>query len=147
MRDYADSNSCVIFGPDSPTTKVYNPSATLDVLDIVITRDLQSLIDLTSCSPLSSDHLPVFIDTRCRSSFRCPPDRPDVRCTDWANFQAQLEAKIPHNPEFLNSMDIEECVGNFSGAIFEALVASTPKRRPHFDPNPRPRLVFRKKYA
>ena len=50
MRDYADSNSCLIFGPDSPTTKPYNPSAFPDVLDIEITTDLNSQIDLTSCS-------------------------------------------------------------------------------------------------
>ena len=147
LRDYADSNSCVNFGPDSPTTNPYIPSATPDVLYIVITRDFQSPIHLTSCSSLSSDHLPVFVDTRCRSPFHCPPDRPDVRRTDWAKFQAQLEAKIPLNLELLNSMDIEACVGNFSGAIVEALVASTPKRRPHGNPKPRPRLVFRMKYA
>ena len=33
LRDYADE-TCVIFGPDSPTTKPYNPSATPGVLDI-----------------------------------------------------------------------------------------------------------------
>jgi hypothetical protein len=37
LRDYADENSCVISGPDSPTNIPYNPSATPDVLDIVIT--------------------------------------------------------------------------------------------------------------
>ena len=43
LRDYANSNSCSIFGPDSPTTNPYNPPATPDVLDIVITRNLQSI--------------------------------------------------------------------------------------------------------
>jgi hypothetical protein len=28
LRDYADENSCLIFGPDTPTTNPYNPSAT-----------------------------------------------------------------------------------------------------------------------
>ena len=79
LTEYSDSTSCVVFRPDSPTTNLSNPSATPDVLDIVITRDLQSPIDLTSCSALSLDHLPVFIVTRCRSSFHCPPDRSDVR--------------------------------------------------------------------
>jgi len=38
LRDYADENSCLtIFGPDSTTINPYNPSATPDVLDIVIT--------------------------------------------------------------------------------------------------------------
>ena len=95
LRDYADGNSCLIFGPDSPTTNPYNSSATPDVLDIVITRGLPSPVHLTSCSALSSDHLPVLIDTMCRSSFQHPPDRPDVRRTDWAKFQTHLEADIP----------------------------------------------------
>ena len=147
LRDYADSYSSVNFGPDSPTTNPYIPSATPDVLDIVITRDFKTPIDLTSSSALSSDHLPVFVDTRCRSPFHCPSDRPHVRRTNWANFQAQLESKIPLNLELLNSMEIEAFFGNFSGAILEALVASSPKRRPHVEPKPRPRLVFRMKYA
>ncbi len=36
----------------------------------------------------------------------------------------------------LNSMDIDTCVWNFSGAILESLAASAPKRRPHSDPTP-----------
>ena len=50
LCDYADSNSCLIFGSDSPTTNPYNPSAIPDVLDIEITTDFNSQIDLTSCS-------------------------------------------------------------------------------------------------
>ena len=53
LRDYADGNSCLIFGPDTPTTNPYNPLATLDVLDIVITKNLTSPLYLTSCSALS----------------------------------------------------------------------------------------------
>jgi hypothetical protein len=63
LRDYSDEKSCLIYGPDAPTTNPYNPSATPDVLDIVITRDLPSSVYLTSCSALSSDHFPVIIDT------------------------------------------------------------------------------------
>jgi hypothetical protein len=70
LRDYADGNSCLIFGPDSPTTNTYNLSATPDVLDIVIIQNLPFLVYLTSCSALCSDHLPVLIDTACRSSFQ-----------------------------------------------------------------------------
>ena len=38
LRDYADENSCLIFGPDTPTTKPYYPSATPDFLDIAVTK-------------------------------------------------------------------------------------------------------------
>jgi hypothetical protein len=64
-RDYASGNSCLIYGPDSSTTVPYNSSATRDGLDIVITKDLTFPVYLTACSALSSDHLPVLIDTTC----------------------------------------------------------------------------------
>jgi hypothetical protein len=40
LRDYADGNSCLIFGRDTTTTNTYKLSATPDVLDIVITQNL-----------------------------------------------------------------------------------------------------------
>jgi hypothetical protein len=136
LRDYADEKDCLIFRPDTPTPNPYTRSTTPDVLDIVITRDLRSSVYLTSCSALSLDHLPAIIDTSCRSYFQHQPDRPDFRPTDWANFQAQLEAEIPFNPELHNVMAIDTCVENVSGAVLKALTISTPKRRPRDDPRP-----------
>jgi len=130
LRDYGDENSCLIFGPDSPTTNPHNPLVTPDVLDIVITKNLSFLLYLISCSALSSDHLPVLIDTAFRSSFHHPPDRPD-----WTNFQTQLEELIPFYSE-LHEMVISTCVENFSNAVLKALAASTPKRRPRDYPRP-----------
>ena len=57
---------------EQPTPVPYNPSATPDVLDIAITKDLVSPVYLTTCSALSSDHFPILIDTQCRSSFLNP---------------------------------------------------------------------------
>ena len=82
LRDYANDHSCLIYGPDTPTTIPYNSSATPDFLDILITKYLVIPVYLTTCSALSSDHLPVLIDTRCRSSFLNLPDRPDFRRTE-----------------------------------------------------------------
>jgi hypothetical protein len=67
LRDYADGKSCLIFEPYTRTTNPYNPLATRDVLDIVIKKNLTSLVYLTSCSALSLGHLPVLIDTTCRT--------------------------------------------------------------------------------
>jgi hypothetical protein len=53
LRDYADGNSCVILGPDTPNTNPYNPLATPHVLDIVITKNLTSPVyDLVLCAQL-----------------------------------------------------------------------------------------------
>ena len=70
---YADENTCLIFGPDTPTTHPYNSSATPDVSDITA-KHLPCPVYLTSCTALSLDHLPVIIDIMCLSSFLHPPD-------------------------------------------------------------------------
>jgi hypothetical protein len=134
LRDYADENSCLIFGPDTPPTNPYNQFATPDVLDIAVTKKLPFPIFLTSCSALSSDHLPVLIVTACRSSFRHPPDRPNFRFIEWANFQTYLKDQIPFDPILHNGMAMDTCVENFSGDVLQALAATTPKCRPRDDP-------------
>jgi len=63
LRDYADENSCLIFGPDTPKTNPYNSSTTPDVLDIVMVKDLPFPLYLTSCSALSSDHVSLTLST------------------------------------------------------------------------------------
>jgi len=134
LHDYVKENSCLIFGPVSPTTNPFNPSATPNVLDIMITKDLSFLVYLTSCSALSSDHHLVLIDAACCSSFHHPPDHPDLKHTDWANFQTHLEYLILFDPELHDEMAINTCIENFSGAVLKALAASTPKRRLRDDP-------------
>jgi hypothetical protein len=52
-----------------PNHKPIQYLRTLDDLDIVVTKNLSHSVYLTSCSALCSDHLPVRIDTACRSSF------------------------------------------------------------------------------
>jgi hypothetical protein len=105
-------------------------------LDIAVTKDLPFPVYLTSCSALSSDHLPVLIDTACRASFHHPPYHPNFRRTDCANFQTHLEDKIQFDPALHNGMAIDTCVENFSGAVPQALAASTPKFRLRDEPRP-----------
>jgi len=136
LRDYPDGNSCLTFGPESQPPTHTTPLVNPDVLDNVINKNLSFPVYLTSCSALRSDHLPVFIDASCRSSFHNPPDRPDFRPTDCASFQAQLEELIPFDSELHNEMAIDTCVENFSGSVLKALAASTPKRRPLDNPRP-----------
>lgn len=64
LLDNAEENSCLIYGPSKSTTAPDNSSATPDVLDIVITKDLVTVVYLNPCSALSLDHLPIIIDTR-----------------------------------------------------------------------------------
>ena len=111
-----------------------------------MTKDLPFPLYLTSCSELISDHLPVLIKTGYRSTFHHPPDRPNFKRTDWANFQTHLADQIPFGPKLHNGMDIDTCIDNFSGGILQALAASILKCRQSDDS--RPSIpAFRMKYA
>jgi hypothetical protein len=53
LRDYADRNSCLIHGPDSPTTAPYTHNATPDILDIDVVKDFVLPVRLTVYSAFS----------------------------------------------------------------------------------------------
>jgi len=73
LRDYVDQNSCLTFGPDTPTINPYTHSTSLDVFDF------PSSVYLFLCSALSSEHLPIIIDFMCRSPFLQTKDRTEFR--------------------------------------------------------------------
>jgi hypothetical protein len=135
LRDYADKNSCLVHGTNSPTTVPYNSFATPDVLDIVITKHLSTPVYLT-CSALNSDHLPTLIDTESRSSFLNLPDRPDLRNTDWCTFQMVLEIGITSTPDLQDEASVDTFVKGLTTAISKASADTTQKRRQGPDPRP-----------
>jgi len=100
----------------------------------VVVKDFVLPVHLTVCHALSSDHLPVLIDTNCRASFHDPLDRPDFTRTDWSTFQASLEARLSGNPDVNDEKAIAKCVEEMTSAIQAVLPASAPKRRPCTDP-------------
>jgi hypothetical protein len=96
---------------------------------------MSTQVYLTMCSALNADHLPLLIDTGCRSSFLNLPDHPDLRKTDWSKLKACLETGLPSNPD-LNEEPIDACVKDLTTAISKAQADSTPKRHSASDPRP-----------
>ena len=112
--------TCYFIWPVTPTTNPYYPSATPDYLDIVIIKDLTSLVYVTSFSALRSHYVTVLIVTTWSSSFPYPLDCPDSSCTDWSNFQAHLEDGIPSKPQLHKEVTIHmfwENVRHHSGRL------------------------------
>ena len=62
LREFAAANSYFVLGADSPTTIPSSSTVIPDVLDIVVVKDFVQPVNLTVCSALSSDHLPVTVD-------------------------------------------------------------------------------------
>ena len=130
------TESCLIYGPDSPTTIPYNPSAISDVLHIILTKKLVIPVSLTVYSAISSDHLPVLIDTTCRSNFLTLPDRTDFKRSDWTRFQDCLKGKLSSKPEFHDKEAVDTCVRDLASAVLSAIEVATPKSRPLCDTRP-----------
>jgi hypothetical protein len=115
----------LIYGPDTTTTIPFNPSATCDVLDIVITKYLFSPVHPTSCSAMSWDYLPVLIDM-CPSFFH-PPDHRDFRRIDWATFQGHLEDSILSYPELHDNRHVSlEIIWHYSSVLAGSTLNSRP---------------------
>jgi hypothetical protein len=76
LRDYAVKNSCLIHGPNTPTTISYNPSATPDIIDIIITKDLVTpmYLNVCVCRLILVSFLYVVIDYVCGYFVRVFPD-------------------------------------------------------------------------
>jgi hypothetical protein len=91
-------------------------------------------VHLTACSALSSDHVPILIDTTYRSPFLNIPDRPDFNRTDWSKFQACLDNNIPFISETADEAGIHTYVENLNSPMCGALEVSTPKSRTRADP-------------
>jgi hypothetical protein len=136
LRDYADRISCLIYGPDSRTTAPYTHNAGPDVLVVDAVKDHVLPVHLTVYAVLSSYHLPILIDTSCRSSFFNLPDRPDFTRMDWTAFQASIEHRLPGNPVVFDEEAIDICLEELTSAIHEATAASPPSRRQRADPQP-----------
>jgi hypothetical protein len=121
---YTNETSYLIYGPDTTTTIPFNPSATHDVLDIVITKDLASPVHPTSCPAMSLDHLPVLINMKCPSFFH-PSDCPDFRHIDWATFQACLEDSILSYPELHDNRHVSLKINwHYSSALAGSILNS-----------------------
>jgi hypothetical protein len=91
LRDYADRNACLMYGPDSPATFLYQLNTDPDILDIVVYKGFVSTVYLTVCPALSSGHLPVLIDTTYRTSFITILTAPIS--SDWTGWHARLASK------------------------------------------------------
>jgi hypothetical protein len=125
LRNCSKRNTCLKNGPDSPTTAPYTHSATPDVLDILVVKDFVLPVHLNVWSALSSYHLPILIDTTCRSYFQNLLDRPNFTRMDWAAFQTYLDDRLQGNP-VVNEEAIDKCIEKLTSAMCSQV--STPFR-------------------
>ena len=62
-----------------PTSPLFNSDNLLFVLDIVIVKNFVLLVTMTDSHALSSDYLPVLVDTPCQASVHVPPELSNLK--------------------------------------------------------------------
>jgi Metal-dependent hydrolase len=127
LREFPSTNSCIVHGPNSPTTIPSCPTVTPEVLDIVVVKDFVLPVNLTVCSAISSDHFPVTVDLRSRSYLQTLPDRPSLKRVDWTHFQDHLSDRLNGNPRVYSFVYIDARLDRLANAIHEAISASAQK--------------------
>ena len=87
----------------------------------MVVKDFVLPVNLTVCHALTSDHLPVLVDTPCRASFQVPPDLPNLKRVDWAHFLDHLAAGLPGEIRVETMEDIDASLETLTKAIQDAL--------------------------
>lgn len=119
-----------IYGPTKPTH--YPDSGKRpDVLDIVITNNLNISLSIDVIQELSSDHNPVIIEVGNIARRVDLPERFNTKLTDWKQFRDCLDVSLVSvNPTIQSKEDVDYHILELTEKLTAALHASTPKPRP-----------------
>lgn len=113
-----------IIGPDRPT-HFPNTGSRGDVLDIILTQNVKTTVQLEVVSELNSDHNPVLITVGDNVIETLPSDKINTRHIDWDMFQDNLDGCIETgNPKINSIHQIEEHVRLLTQSIISAAKAS-----------------------
>nr|CAD7198333.1 unnamed protein product [Timema douglasi] len=108
----------------------FNPGFLPDVLDFVVSRGIRRRLVLKSLAELDSDHNPVLVNLGCAVSFIDPPEKPNLKRTDWDRFANVLRERLGPTPTFRTAAEIDHGAELIASAIKGSLEASTPRHRP-----------------
>nr|CAD7411082.1 unnamed protein product [Timema poppensis] len=107
-----------------------NPGILPDVLDFVVSRGIRRRLVLKSLAELDSDHSPVLVNLGRAVSFIDPPEKPNLKRTDWDRFANVLRERLGPTPTFRTAAEIDHGAELITSAIKGSLEASTPRHRP-----------------
>ena len=116
--EFVSANSFIVRGCDVPTTVPICPNYTPDI----VFKDFILSVNLTVCSALSSDPLPVIVDIQGQSSFQGLPHRP--------YFQDHLTDRLNENPRMDNFVkNVNGRLNELNSTIHETISASVLRRQ------------------
>lgn len=116
------SNFLINF-PDSPTyfSSRCNPST----LDLVLTKNVPSLSNISSLHALSSDHLPIQFDINGPVEFNVKPVL-NYSKANWVKYRKFINENLDLDLPLLTQLDVERSVETLTSVIHNAAASSIP---------------------
>jgi endonuclease/exonuclease/phosphatase family metal-dependent hydrolase len=114
--------------PDNPTT--YPPTGPPSTLDIVLSKQVNGISDLTTLNELSSDHLPVVFEIPFNNSVPKDEKILNFKKADWKKFKLELDVSsfaLLNSPLDLKSTEgIDDFIGSVNFSILKATKSAVP---------------------
>lgn len=110
-----------------PSDMAKNP----DVIDFFIIRNISPhSSQVSTITELSSDHLPIMLETGITPALRKPQIPLTTKLTDWEKYRAVLEDKINLHQRIKTTAELDRATAEFTSLLQEAASQATPTAEP-----------------
>nr|CAD7424541.1 unnamed protein product [Timema monikensis] len=129
LHDVIDLHGLVASAPPTPTHFPLNTIRFWEVLDFIVFRGIKPWLVLTFLADLDSDHNPVLVNLGRAVSLIDPPEKPDLKRTDWDRFTNVLREMLGPTSTIRTAADIDRDAELITSAIKGSLEASKLRYR------------------
>lgn len=131
--DLHNNHRFKIHFPNSPTYYPKRSNARLSILDIALSNNQYSIINVKTINDLCSDHVQVMLDLNCRVEAMPPITKFIHKEANFRRFTQYLEKNIVISSNTLNQIknkqNIDDEIQKITEIILKAQEFSLPKRR------------------
>lgn len=110
-----------------PSDVARNP----DVIDLFIVRNVNMhSTQVSTLAELSSDHIPIVLETGIVPSQRITSPPLTTKLTDWEKYRSHLDNKIILHQRIKSAAELDRAAAEFTSLLQEAASAATPTAAP-----------------
>lgn len=132
-----------IHAPDSPTLVHYRLELRKSLPDLILSRNINNIVDVETIPALSSNHLPVMFRIKIKFQ-RTVLKRFNYAKADWKRYRSTLNSNISLSSQvFKTEEEIDFVVSNLTQNIIAARDDAVPLTRVSAGPHPLPRKIKR----
>jgi len=143
INQFCFKNDLSVHAPSEFTHYPFNTKLKPDIIDFMISKNLNYTTDVNTIHELDSDHYPIEIVINLSAKFTINHPRYNLAKADWTSFQNHIDNAIKGHHNDLKSIDnINIAILNLTNAISEALEIAVPKNENKTGEPPLPQPIL-----